>query len=135
MIVPDALATEEDGARLAFAGELAERAARIGVEVHRPGCVRVDPASGSHALAFQLVGETRRAKAVGRISEEAPTLVVLYPTSVSRSSPQLSARIAEIEASRIVLSLMLVQEEPQPSRGSRRVMPQNAPGISRRFRA
>jgi hypothetical protein len=135
IIVFDALANEHDGTAIARANELAERATKLSIELHRPGCLTVDDERGAPALAFDLVARTRRARALGRLSEEVPVYPVLYPTARGGAFQSLTQKLRELEAGRVALSLLSSQEDPPTVARTRRGTLQNAPGLPRRFRA
>jgi hypothetical protein len=133
-LIPDALAGERDGAKIPTAAELIERASKTGVEVHRPGCVMVDDTRGAPRVALELLALSRRAKAQGKLDEDAPIGLVLYPRSLGVRAT-LTRKIAELFSGRLALYLLSSREDPLAGGRSKRPMAQNAPGISRRFRA
>lgn len=135
IIIADAIATERDGVAIARVNELVDRAQKLSVEVHRPGCLVVDDERGAPALAFELIARTRRARALGRLSEEVPIFPLLYPVSRGEAFQPLSVKIRELDAGRVAVSLLSSQEDPPVVAKVRRGAVQNAPGVSRRFRA
>lgn len=135
VLIADSLATEKDGVAIVRAQELADRAQRLGVEVHRSGCLIVDDERGAPALAFELIARTRRARALGRLPDEIPVFPILYPIVRGEAFQPLSVKMREIDAGRVAISLLSSQEDPPAVARVRRGVVQNAPGVSRRFRA
>lgn len=135
IIVFDALASSEDGTSIPRAAELAERAQKLAVDVHRPGCLNVDDDRGAPQVAFDLVARTRRARALGRLPDEVPVYPVLYPSTRAGAFQSLPQKLRELEAGRVALSLLSSQEDPPTVARTRRGTLQNAPGLPRRFRA
>lgn len=131
-ILADALVDDDDAMRVASSSDLAERAARVGLAVHRLGAIPVDLQLGAPPLLAELLGLVRRAGVNGRLPEDAPTYAVLYPRP--RKVAPLGVRLAEIDAGRLALSALSAYEDRYLPR-ARRLPSQNAPSISRRFRA
>jgi hypothetical protein len=139
--VPEALVDEKDGIRISFAPEVVDHAARCGVNLYRPGPMMVGEARGAPPLAMALLGQVRRAKALGRVPDEAPAFTVFYDSGGGTGLPtrgevprseEVKVRLQELEAGRWALSALLNPDHP---RGGGRRMLQNTPQASRRFRA
>jgi hypothetical protein len=134
-IVPDALATDADGIWVQPAQEIAERAQKSSIRANRIGAVRVDDRQGAPALAAELMGLARRAQVLGRVHRDAPTFPILYGRTKDGAVPPLEVRIGEVEAGRLALAFLSSTEDPPSASAGVRAMSQNAPGVSRRFRA
>jgi hypothetical protein len=135
VIVVDSLATDRDGFANSRANDLAERAMKLGVDLHRPGCLFIDDDRGAPFVTFELLARARRARALGRFPDEAPVFPVFYPVRRGETVQPLGLKIREIDAGRVALSLLSSQEDPPVVARVRKGPAQNAPGVSRRFRA
>jgi hypothetical protein len=134
-IVPDSLSLDRDGIAIPIAQEVVERAQKLGLAVHRGGCLAVDDAGGAPSAVSDLLGEARRAQVLGRFPEEGPAFVVLYPRPKPGISADLGIRLSAMEAGRIALSFLSSLEDSHGAPRPKKAMLQNAPGVSRRFRA
>jgi hypothetical protein len=134
-LVPEALASDHDGIRIPLAEDVVERSVKLGLSVHRGSCLPIDDASGAPLITADLLGEVRRARVLGRFGEDAPAFVVLYPRPSATRSPDLTHRLGEVEAGRIALSYLSSPDDPHAAARPKRVLSQNGPGLSRRFRA
>lgn len=133
-VVPDAIASDRDGARLDSAGALADRAGQLGATVSRPGCVPVDDARAIPRVAMELVGLTRRARVQGRLESDAPLGLIFFPRGAAAEGT-LGRRLAELQSGRLALYLLSSRDDTSGQPRPKRPASQNAPGISRRFRA
>lgn len=134
-IIPDALVTESDGIRVGRGAEVTDWAAQNRLSVHRTGALLVDDVRGAPSIAAELLMRSRRTFVVGRSGEAASGPLVLYPSAKHGNHSSLERALAEVEAVRIALSAHFVGDDPLFGRRQRQVLSQNAPGLSRRFRA
>ncbi|MCK6547857.1 hypothetical protein L6R52_18540, partial [Myxococcota bacterium] len=135
-VAADGLASDDDGAALTQSSELADRASRIGIDLLRPGTLAIDDDRGAPRVALELVALTRRAKVLGRLPDDAPLGLLFHPRGDTPRSTSLPARAAELCAAKVALGFLSQNREDTSAKGRvRRPASQNAPGISRRFRA
>lgn len=135
-VVADGLASDDDGAALTQSGDVADRAARIGIELLRPGTLGIDDDRGAPRVALELVALARRAKVLGRLPDDAPVAILFHPRGDRPRQTTLSARQAELSAAKVALGVLSQDREDTSVKGRvRRPASQNAPGVSRRFRA
>lgn len=129
-LVPGALIWPEDGVSIdasSAVGRLAERA-EMPARVTGP----TELGAGDQAWIGRALGALRRAVLQGRLDAEVRRIVTLAPFV---SGAPLEGACRRLEAARLALAALLVEQLPAPKRAAKPTSPKKHSQISRRFRA
>jgi hypothetical protein len=125
VVAPVALYDDDDAFLLRGGDDLAGWAGLLGIELLRPGPLRIDAEAGASPLAARLLRTERRAVVMGTIPRDGPRIHVLSARSRLGPRADPSVRLAPHFAARLALAALLDRgpgpsEAPSKSSGSRR---------------